>query len=109
MTKVYSTDLRHRVISHLMIGCSKREAAKIFNIGEATIYRWINLHKGGDLSRKKRTNYPHKVDTQKLIQYVEMNCDHTLKEIGDALGISFQYVAKCLKRLNITRKKDHGL
>lgn len=71
MTKTYSIDLRHKVISHIMSGCSKREAAKIFNIGEATIYRWINLHKAGDISPKKRKTYTRKVDVEKLLQYVE--------------------------------------
>lgn len=105
MSKAYSEDLRGKVISHIMSGCSKREAAKVFNIGEATVYRWIDLHKEGDLKPKKRTNYPRKVDEQKLRKYVEQNPDHTLKQIAEALGLKFQNVGKWLKRLKLTRKK----
>ena len=105
MAKAYSEDLRKKVISHIMSGCSKREAAKIFNVGEATVYRWIELHKQGDIKPKKRTEYPRKVAEQKLREYVEQNPDHTLKQIAEALGLTFQNVAKWLERLKITRKK----
>ena len=105
MAKAYSEDLREKVISHIMSGCSKREAAKIFNVGEATVYRWIELHKQGDIKPKKRTEYPRKVDEKKLREYVEQNPDHTLTQIAEALGLKFQNVGKWLKRLKITRKK----
>ena len=105
MAKAYSEDLRKKVISHIMSGCSKREAAKIFNVGEATVYRWIELHKQGDIKPKKRTEYPRKVDEKKLREYVEQNPDHTLTQIAEALGLKFQNVGKWLKRLKITRKK----
>jgi transposase len=105
MAKAYSEDLREKVISHVMSGCSKREAARVFNIGEATVYNWLRLYKGGSLKPKKRTNYPRKVDEHALKKYVETNPDHTLKQIAEALGLKFQTVAKWLKRLNITRKK----
>jgi len=105
MAKAYSEDLREKVLSHIMSGCSKREAAKVFNIGEATVYRWIDLHKQGDIKPKKRTNYTRQVDEKKLREYVENNPDHTLKQIAEALGLKFQNVGKWLKRLKITRKK----
>ena len=105
MAKAYSEDLREKVLSHIMSGCSKREAAKVFNIGEATVYRWLDLHKQGDIKPKKRTNYTRQVDEKKLREYVENNPDHTLKQIAEALGLKFQNVGKWLKRLKITRKK----
>lgn len=79
MAKAYSEDFREKVISQIMSGCRKREAAEIFNIGEATIYRWINLHIAGDTKPKKRTEYFRKVDEKKLRDYVAENSDHTLK------------------------------
>lgn len=105
MARAYSEDLRAKVISHIMSGCSKRGAAKVFNIGEATVYNWLRLHDAGSLKPKKRADYPRKVDSQKLREYVEQNPDHTLKQIAEALGLKFQNVAKWLKRLKITRKK----
>ncbi len=109
MAKAYSEDLREKVISYIMNGCSKREAARTFNIGEATIYCWLRLHKAGDLKPKKRTDYPRKVDEQKLRDYVKENPDHTLEQIGQALHLGIQTVSTWLKRLNITRKKSHAL
>lgn len=105
MAKAYSEDLREKVISHIMSGCSKREAARVFNIGEDTIYRWLRLHKIGDLKPKKRTIYPQKMNEQKLREYIHTNPDDTLEQIGQALGVGRQAVFTWLKRLNITRKK----
>lgn len=101
MARAYSEDLREKVISRIMSGCSKREAAKVFNIGEATVYNWLKLHKEGSLKPKKRTDYPRKVDEQKLRDYVEQNPDHTLTQIGNALNLKFQTVGKWLKRLTL--------
>ena len=105
MARAYSEDLREKVVSHIMSGCSKREAAQVFKVGEASLYRWLKLHKTGDLKPKKRTGYPRKVDEQKLRDYVEQNPDHTLKQIGEALHLGFQTVSTWLNRLKITRKK----
>ncbi|MBL0941927.1 MAG: helix-turn-helix domain-containing protein [Alphaproteobacteria bacterium] len=93
MARAYSEDLRKKVISHIMSGCSKREAAKVFKIGEATVYNWLRLYKAGSLQAKRRTDYPRKVDEQKLRDYVKQNPDHTLKQIGQALDLKFQNVA----------------
>lgn len=105
MARAYSEDLREKVISYVMSGCSKRETARVFNIGEATVYSWLRLHKAGSLKPKERMDYPRKVDEQKLRNYVEQNPDHTLKEIGEALDLAFQTVSTWLNRLKITRKK----
>lgn len=105
MAKAYSEDLREKVMSHLMSGCSKRETARIFKIGEATIYRWQKLHTEGSLKPKKRIFYPHKVKEQKLRDYVQANPDDTLEQIGKALGLGRQTVFSWLRRLSITRKK----
>ena len=85
-----------------MSGCSKREAARIFKIGEASIYRWLKLYKAGSLKPKKRTDYPRKVDEQKLRDYVGQNLDHTLEQIGQALNLGLQTVSTWLNRLKIT-------
>ena len=86
-------------------GGSKREASKIFGIGEDTIYRWIRRDNKGELAPKKRIKYPQKVDCEALLRYVKENPDHTLKEISQALQIGVKTAWKWLKRLNITRKK----
>jgi len=109
MARAYSLDLRNKVISFISQGGSKREAAKMFDIGEDTIYRWMRLNKLGDLSAKKRTDFPTKIPLETLRKYVEKHPDHILKEIGQAVGLSASNVWKHLKKLDLTRKKDHAL
>ena len=105
MAKAYSLDLRKKVISFVAQGGSKRTAAKLFNMGEDTIYQWIRRDKLGDLAPKKRTEFPTKVPLEKLRKYVEDHPDHTLKEIGIAVGLHTSKVWKHLKTLKLTRKK----
>jgi putative transposase len=105
MAKEYSLDLRKKVISFVTKGGSKREAAKLFTIGEDTVYRWIRRDKLRDLAPKKRTDFPTKVPLETLRKYVEDHPDHTLKEIGEAVNLSASKVWKHLQKLNLTRKK----
>jgi putative transposase len=105
MAKAYSLDLRKKVISFISQGGRKRDAAKLFNIGEDTIYRWIRRDKLGNLAPKKRTDFPTKIPLETLREYVEKHPDHTLKEIGIALGLHASKVWKHLKKLDLTRKK----
>lgn len=105
MVKAYSLDLREKVISFVKGGRSKREASQLFAIGEDTIYRWLRLDKTGNLAPKKYKEYPRKIADAVLIEYVEKHPDHTLKEMGQAVGLHSSKVWKYLKRLGITRKK----
>ena len=41
-TMRYSLDLRKRVLDFIQAGGSKTEAAKRFNVGRTTIYKWLN-------------------------------------------------------------------
>ena len=109
MGRAYSLDLREKVIAFINQGGSKRQASKIFGVGEDTIYRWIRREKQGKLAPKKRVKYPQKVDCEELLCYVKEPPDHTLKEIAIALKLGIKTVWKWLKRLNITRKKDDPL
>jgi len=47
MARAYSLDLRKKVMSFITSGGGKREASKIFGIGEDTIYRWMRREKAG--------------------------------------------------------------
>ena len=86
MGRAYSLDLRQKVMSFISQGGRKREAARVFGIGEDTIYRWIRRDKSGDLAAKKRIDFPTKVPLATLSQYVKDHPDHTLKEIGQAIN-----------------------
>jgi transposase len=98
MARAYSEDLRKKVISYIMSGGSKREASRVFKIGEDTVYRWLRLHKAGELKAKKRTVYPRKIDEEKLRDYVQLHPDHTLEQIAEALSLSIQTIFRWLRR-----------
>lgn len=105
MPRPYSLDLREKVLNFISTGRSKREAAKIFGIGEDSVYRWIRLEKHGNLKPKKPVFLPRKIDLNVLRSHLENNPDHTLKEIAIALGLGVQTIWKWLRFLKITRKK----
>lgn len=106
MARAYSLDLRQKVVEFVLQGESKEEAARVFNIGIDSVYRWLRLYnKTGSLKPKKRVFLPKKVNVESLRAYVAKNPDHTLTEIGNALALGAQTVWKYLKRLKITRKK----
>jgi transposase len=97
MGRAYSLDLREKVMSFIASGGSKKEASKVFSIGEDTVYRWIRRLKQGDLRAKKRHTFPHKVDPQALADYVDKNPDHTLMEMGAFFGLANQTMSTTLK------------
>lgn len=105
MARAYSLDLRNKVMDFILQGGAKREASRIFGIGEDSVYRWIRRYNAGDLRPKKRVFLPKKVNVDKLLAYVEEHPDHTLIEIGTALCLGRQTVCNYLNRLKITRKK----
>ena len=67
MARAYSLDFRKSVVTYIQNGGSKREASRVFRIGEDTIYRWQRLAKKGSLEAKKRTEYKRKVSDDVLI------------------------------------------
>jgi len=105
MAKAYSIDLRRAVISFIESGGSKRDASKLFGVGESAIYSWLRRQKMGDLGAKKRTDFPRKIDPEALQEYVSKNPDHTLIEIAAALNLGRQTIFRWLRRLKMTRKK----
>ena len=106
MGKTYSKDLRERVVQYVKMGNTKRAAAKFFQIGEDTVFRWLRLEKAGSLSPKKRTSFHQKLDPKKLKEHVDKHPDHTISEIAHALKVARTTVFNWLRRLKITRKKS---
>jgi transposase len=106
MPKPYSIDLRKRVLQYLEENNDKMKASQLFQVGIATVYRWIKRKKqrGNVEPLKKKSSYK-KIDDQKLIAYVEQNPDHFLSEIAKHFNLSLQAIFYALKRLKITRKK----
>lgn len=106
MPKSYSLDLRERVLKHLEKNKDKKAASNLFQVGIATVYRWVARKKEKGHVKPLRREYAYKkIDDQKLIEYVEAHPDQFLSEIAKHFNLTPQAIFYALKRLKITRKK----
>ena len=68
----YSVDLRSRVVDFVNQGHTQEEAGVIFNVGTATIQRWIALlSEIGNLEKRPLNRIAPKFDSEKLNAYKE--------------------------------------
>lgn len=100
----YSLDLRKRVIAFVEGGGSISTAARTYQVGRATIYRWLNRV---DLAPTKVTRRKRKLDWDALRQDVEQHPEATLAERAQRLGVSISAISQTLKKMKITRKKKN--
>ena len=106
MSKYYSVDLREKVLLYLEKNHDKNAASSIFQVGIATIYRWVARKKEKGTLEPLRRKYAYKrIDDEKLIEYVKAHPDHFLSEIANHFGLTPQAIFYAIKRLKITRKK----
>ena len=108
MVKTYGEDLRIRVVNRVKDDQeSHQQIADIFDVGIATLRRWIKLHKDtGSVAHIVPTRTrPRKVDYKKAQKFIEKNPDKTLKEIGKKFKVTDKAVWYITKQLGITYKK----
>jgi Transposase and inactivated derivatives len=106
----YDTKFRQHAIAYWNAGHTKEETATVFKVGTSTLQKWKSqLNETGTLESKKRKETWRKIDPEKLKAYVEQHPDAYLKEIAQVFGCSDVAVLKAMKRLNITRKKNHSV
>ena len=106
MAKPYSQDLRKRVLKYLEKNNDKQAASILFQVGIATVYRWVARKKKQGNVKPFRRKYAYKrIDDQLLIEYVKAYPDNFLCEIGRHFSLTPQAIFYALKRLKITRKK----
>ena len=106
MPKAYSLDLRERVLIYLEEGGDKRTASHLFQVGIATVYRWVARKREKGHVQPIRRKYAYKrIDDDKLIEYIKVHPDQFLSEIGAHFNLTPQAIFYALKRLKITRKK----
>jgi transposase len=102
----YSIDLRERVLIFIEGGGSKIEASRLFKVSCRTVFMWLQQKKErGNLKIKLRDTKPYKIDEAALIQYVEKNPDHYLRQIADHFHVTPPAIFFALKRLKISYKK----
>lgn len=106
----YDIKYRQRVIDYMSEGHTEKEAAGTFKVSTSTIWKWKStLKETGTLSPKKRKETWRKVNPDKLRKYVEEHPDAYQHEIAAAFGVRLYAIQNALKRLGITRKKNHSL
>lgn len=106
MARPYSQDLRKKVLKYLEKNKGKQIASNIFQVGIATVYRWILLKKEKGHVEPLRRKYAYKkINDELLIKYIQEHPDHFLFEIGKHFSLTPQTIFYALKRLKITRKK----
>lgn len=106
MCKAYSVDLRKRVLSYLESNNDKKAASKLFDVGIATVYRWVRQQKEkGHVEPHHREYVYRKLDYNLLAQYIKEHSDSFLVEIAEHFSVTEQAIFYALKKLKITRKK----
>lgn len=107
----YSIDFRRCVLENLESGKTWDEVVSIFSISRATLSYWVKLSKEkGSLEDNARAPYKvRKIDSQVLINALEKTSDATLKELAHEFNCRPSAIHKRLKKLDITRKKNHPI
>ena len=107
----YSQEFREFVVSKIHAGMSRSEAVSFFKIHRNSLSNWLQKYaKTGTVSDKKRKEYiPKKICPQRLLEESNKAPDATLEELSQHFSCSQSSVWNRLKKLGITRKKNHAL
>ena len=99
---MYGLDLRKRVVNFVRSGGSKAEAARRYEISEATVYSWLNRPdlKPTVVSRRRR-----KLDWQAVAEHVRQYPEARLIDRAKHFGVTISSMHYALKQMKITRKK----
>ena len=98
----YSLDLKKRVINYVENGGSPSEAAKVFQVGRASIYRWLERVEPVQVKRRNR-----KLDWKALEQDVRINPEARLIDRARQFGVRPSAISYAFKKMKITRKKNN--
>lgn len=96
----YSLELRKKVINYVENGGSPSKAAKVFQVGRASIYRWLERVEPIQVKRRNR-----KLDWKALEQDVKINPEARLIDRAKQFGVRPSAISDALKKMKITRKK----
>ena len=107
--KAYALDLRERVVKFVQAGGTRAAAARCFQLGERSVYRYLAATKTNTLAPKTSWGAWRKLDPAKLQAHVKKHPDATLQELAAALEISRNAVWVRLRQLGVTLKKTHEI
>ncbi len=98
MTKIYSADLRERVIKAVLSGLSARSVARVLSISESSAIKWMQQFRrdGRMAPSKSRGHRPAILEPHRafLLKLIEQQDDITLEEVRTLL--SERGVAVCV-------------
>jgi transposase len=95
-----SEDLRRRVLKAVEQGATRKEAAKRFGVGVASVYRWQKQPQ----AERTGPRTAHTINMQALADHVRNQPDALLVERAEAFGVSHVGVWKALRRLGMSKK-----
>ena len=105
----YDEKYRRRALEYWADGNSKRKTAEVFKVNPSTLQEWKSrLKETGDLETKKRRETWRKINPEALQRHVESHPDEYLRETAAAFNCTINAIDKALKRLQISRKKNHN-
>lgn len=112
----YSLEIRQRVVVAVNDkGMSKSEVAKVFGVGRATVYRYLELDKINDLAPKDHPGQPRWLDEElceKLVKqvgdYPDLSLEEHAQKFSKAQKVKLQKssVGSYFERLGVRRKKN---
>src|SRR4028119_514750 len=100
----YSIDLRKTVVDYVENGGRIAQAAGLFQVGRATIYRWLGRTDLEPLPVKRRKR---KLDWKALENDVKENPDARLIDRAKKFGVRPSAISYAFKEMKITRKKNN--
>ncbi len=110
----YPVELRERVIKLWQAGRRWEELAELFQIGRATVNRWVRRYRatGTTAPLPHGGGQPLRTDDGVVAQLVEAAPDRTRAEVAEAYAkatgvpLSVASIGRALQRLGFTRKKS---
>lgn len=111
MSTAYSIDLRQKIILALENNSLQRNVAKRFKVSLRTVQRyWKQYQQTHNITPKPFHNNADKIkiDSNKIIDFIEQNKNITLKEIAVKMGVTFVAIHYVIKQNGYSFKKKAG-
>jgi transposase len=107
----YSPDMRAAALRCVSEGKSRLDIVNFFDISLKTLSNWVRQHREtGSLEPPPRKVYrQRKVIREQLLALIAEHPDATLEELAAPFQVSPSNIDYHLRKLGVTRKKNHAL